>query len=204
MSHDLVLLSSPAYPEGVFKCNACDSNGKGFSYHCPDCQLDLYVVCASMPLLIDQAAHGHKLGLCFRPPYENQGFSCDICKQHGSNQWLYRCDLCEFDAHMKCATTRTTTSKAILPQPMKRYYSAPVVSSQILTKSTSLPSYETRYFSPQPPPPPVQPYYSYVAPAVGVPRQDGFINNMVGHAVEGAAGAVVQEIMQSVFQGMIS
>lgn len=151
-SHNLVLLSSPAYPEGVFKCNACDSNGNGFSYHCPECQLDLHVVCASMPPLIDHIAHGHKLGLCFRPPYENQGFSCDICKKPGSNQWLYRCDLCDFDAHMECASAKTTTSRATLPkstslphhrspppptatssQPsIKIYYSAPAQSPQVL------------------------------------------------------------------------
>ncbi|XP_076904616.1 protein VACUOLELESS GAMETOPHYTES-like [Bidens hawaiensis] len=233
-SHDLVLLSSPAYPEGVFNCNACDTNGTGFSYHCPDCQLDLHVVCASMPLLIDHGAHGHKLGLCFRPPYENyQGFSCDICARPGSNQWLYRCRLCDFDAHMECVTSRTrskTISKstslphyktqpslATTPLPaqpsIKIYYSEPVQSPQVLSKSTSLPSYETYHFMPQslrPPAPVAQPYYSQVTPAIGVPgyaqypRQTSFATSMAGSAVQGVTGAVAQEILQSVFEGLIS
>ncbi|KAL7601385.1 hypothetical protein Lser_V15G26382 [Lactuca serriola] len=184
--HNLALLSSPAYPEGVFKCNACGSQGKGFSYHCPDCQLDLHVVCASMPLLIDHVAHDdHKLSLCFKPPYENQAFSCDICKEPGSNQWLYRCGLCEFDAHMKCAKARTTTSRSVLPKstslphhsstprpppsptpappPIQIFYSSPSPAQypQVLLKSTSLPSYDThQYFSspPQHPTPPPQPH----------------------------------------------
>ncbi|MFS8002255.1 putative chromatin regulator PHD family [Helianthus anomalus] len=231
-THDLVLLSSPAYPEGVFRCNACDSNGTGFSYHCPECQLDLHVVCASMPPSVDHAAHGHKLGLCFTPPYENQGFSCDICSQPGSNHWLYRCDLCDFDVHMKCVTARTSVAKAIPrspatpsppapppPQPsIKIFYSVSVTQSpQVLTKSTSFPTYETHHYAPQPaqpppppPPPPAQPYYSQAAPAMGIPqytqyqRQPSVTNTIVGNAVQGVTGAVAQEILQSVFEGLIS
>ncbi|PWA74629.1 C1-like, Zinc finger, RING/FYVE/PHD-type [Artemisia annua] len=186
--HDLVLLSSPAYPEGVFYCNACGSHGKGFSYHCPDCQLDLHIVCASMPPSTNHSTHGHTLGLCLKPPYENQEFSCDICNQPGSNQWLYRCDSCEFDAHMKCATT-ITTSRSILP------------------KSASLPHYPTNQnYSQQPQPPPAVPYYYQSAPAMGVPqyvqspRQSGMINNLAGHAVQGLVSTVAQELIQSAFE----
>ncbi|XP_076906451.1 protein VACUOLELESS GAMETOPHYTES-like [Bidens hawaiensis] len=157
-SHDLVLLPFPMYPQGLFKCDACGYHGKGFSYHCSDCQLDLHVACASMPPSITHKAHGHTLGLCFRPPYEKPGFKCDICKQHASNQWLYRCSLCEFDVHIKCPTAKTT-SRAILP------------------KSKSLPD------------------------SVRSTKPNDFMNNMVGHVVEGIVGSVTQEVIQYVLEG---
>ncbi|KVI03546.1 uncharacterized protein LOC112512274 [Cynara cardunculus var. scolymus] len=275
--HNLVLLSSPAYPEGFFKCNACGTHGNGFSYHCSDCQIDLHTTCALMPPSVNHTAHDHTLGLCFTPPYENQGFSCDICKKPGSNHWLYRCGLCDFDAHMKCAMARTTsrevlpmartTSREVLPkstslphyrtnhfsppQPpplqsatpspslVQIYYNsssteypladhhhmARTASSQAaLNKSASLPHYETHHhFSPPPPPPPPrppvqQPYYYQAehhpqyhqsnhyqgATTMGVPVQtskdNGFMKNMAGHAVEGLVGSVVEAVLE----GMVS
>ncbi|GKE19360.1 C1-like, zinc finger, RING/FYVE/PHD-type containing protein [Tanacetum coccineum] len=227
--HDLVLLSSPAYPEGVFNCNACGSHGKGFSYHCPDCQLDLHVVCASMPPSTNHSSHAHTLGLCLKPPYENQEFSCDICNQPGSKQWLYRCGSCEFDAHMKCATA-ITTSRSTLPKstslphyttsqlmppspqivttsqpPIQIIYTSSTHNPQVLMKSTSLPPYQTHNFSQQPQPPLAVPYYSQATPPMGVPqyvespRQSGLVNNLAGHAVQGLVSTVTQEIIQSVF-----
>ncbi|KAL4582487.1 hypothetical protein LXL04_007037 [Taraxacum kok-saghyz] len=172
--HDLTLLSSPPYPEGVFKCNACGSQGKGFSYHCPDCQLDLHVDCAFMPLSIPHVSHAHSLSLCFESPYENQPFSCDICKEPGLNQWLYRCEICEFDAHIKCAKASTTaTSRSVLPKstslphhpsppppsptpapppaPIQMYHPLPASQyPQVLPRSASLPSYGTHHFAPPP------------------------------------------------------
>lgn len=101
--HALTLLSSPAYEEGQFMCNACGAPGTGFCYHCSECQLDLHTVCSFMRSSILSNAHVHALNLCFEPPYENTVFKCDICGGSGSNHWLYRCDSCEFDVHMKCA-----------------------------------------------------------------------------------------------------
>ncbi|CAA7391194.1 unnamed protein product [Spirodela intermedia] len=103
-SHALVLLPAPAYPEGSFNCDACGRSGKGFSYHCAHCHVDLHALCAAMPLFVAHQAHHHPLTLGFSPPYECRGFSCDICGHIGSDHWLYRCALCEFDAHLSCAT----------------------------------------------------------------------------------------------------
>ncbi|CAA6655826.1 unnamed protein product [Spirodela intermedia] len=103
-SHALVLLPAPAYPEGSFNCDACGRSGKGFSYHCAHCHVDLHALCAAMPLFVAHQAHHHTLTLGFSPPYECRGFSCDICGHIGSDHWLYRCALCEFDAHLSCAT----------------------------------------------------------------------------------------------------
>ncbi|PIN03612.1 hypothetical protein CDL12_23848 [Handroanthus impetiginosus] len=97
--HTLTLLPKG----GAFQCNACGALGTGFCYHCAACDLDLHTVCAFMRPSVKGAAHVHTLKLYFEPPYENRAFMCDVCGESGSNHWLYRCDLCQFDAHLKCA-----------------------------------------------------------------------------------------------------
>lgn len=103
-SHPLTLLPVSTYPGGVFNCDACNRCGNGFSYHCKLCDYDLHIVCASKPLSVGHRLHNHPLMLTFKNPYETQGFSCDICSKIGAKQWLYRCGVCEFDAHLHCAT----------------------------------------------------------------------------------------------------
>ncbi|KAF2289503.1 hypothetical protein GH714_036694 [Hevea brasiliensis] len=49
------------------------------------------------------ASHEHRLKLEFSSPYENcNGFCCDVCRNPGSDHWLYRCNECEFDVHISC------------------------------------------------------------------------------------------------------
>ncbi|KAL5815389.1 hypothetical protein ACOSQ4_026030 [Xanthoceras sorbifolium] len=103
-SHSLTLLPTPPYPGGVFNCDGCGSHGHGFSYHCNHCDFDVHILCASKPLFLMHHLHAHKLELTFESPYQTKGFSCDICRKLGSNHWLYRCSLCEFDAHVDCAS----------------------------------------------------------------------------------------------------
>lgn len=117
-AHPLSLFPKPAYPEGLFNCDACGKRGDGFSYHCGVCNIDLHILCALKPLIINHLSHHHQLALLFSPPYDNKRFSCDICGQIGSDHWLYRCQECEFDAHLSCATAKPsaapiqTTSRA--------------------------------------------------------------------------------------------
>ncbi|KAA8520297.1 hypothetical protein F0562_014553 [Nyssa sinensis] len=105
-NHVLSLLPNPIYPDGLFNCDACKKNDNGFSYHCKDCNIDLHITCASMPLMLTHQSHHHQLDLTFSPPYHNKSFSCDICRNVGFNHWLYRCNLCGFDAHLNCAATK--------------------------------------------------------------------------------------------------
>ncbi|EYU27130.1 hypothetical protein MIMGU_mgv1a019848mg, partial [Erythranthe guttata] len=110
--HVLTLLSEPAYGEGRFQCDACSERGKGYSYHCQPCGIDLHVHCAMLPLSVTHGSHVHKLNLTFESPYPEKKFSCDICTSIGSCQWLYTCKSCGFDAHVKCATTEDDASPA--------------------------------------------------------------------------------------------
>ncbi|XP_052194464.1 uncharacterized protein LOC127802602 [Diospyros lotus] len=109
-NHDFSLLCSPTYPQGFFYCDACGKRGNGFSYHCKACSLDLHVPCASMPLTTTHPCHRHQLNLIFSPRHSALPYRCDICMQSGSKHWLYRCDLCDFDAHLDCAATKPAAS----------------------------------------------------------------------------------------------
>ncbi|KAL3622422.1 hypothetical protein CASFOL_033833 [Castilleja foliolosa] len=102
--HTFTLLPRPAYAEGLFSCDACGQPGKGVSYHCKPCGVDLHVPCASMPLSVTRACHMHELRLTFGLPKSDTNFYCDVCMgPGGSRHWLYRCGPCGFDAHLNCA-----------------------------------------------------------------------------------------------------
>ncbi|GFQ01284.1 probable nucleoredoxin 1 [Phtheirospermum japonicum] len=119
--HAFTLLPGPAYAEGLFSCDACGEPGKGFSYHCKPCGVDLHVLCASMPLSVTRTCHMHELRLKFGLPYDDKSFYCDVCMgPGGSRHWLYRCGPCGFGAHLNCAlgfqaTGSSSTRSA--PQP---------------------------------------------------------------------------------------
>ncbi|EOY02306.1 hypothetical protein QUC31_018246 [Theobroma cacao] len=123
--HPLTLLPTPAYPVRCFNCDACGQQGHGFSYHCYQCNFDIHSVCASKPLSLLHQSHPCQLQLFFYPPYETKGFSCDLCHQIGSNHWLYRCSICNFDVHLTCASTaaytNTTRQATIQFQPRNSY-----------------------------------------------------------------------------------
>ncbi|CDP07683.1 unnamed protein product [Coffea canephora] len=132
-NHVLSLLPKPAYPGGIFNCDACSQQGNGFCYHCQTCGIDLHILCASMPMAFTHQSHHHQLNLTFSPPYPNKAFSCDICKMNGHNHWLYHCSICQFDVHLTCVNAL----------PINRTFTQPPsVLNQIqsmITRSVSMP-----------------------------------------------------------------
>ena len=100
-NHSLWLLQYPAYPQGYFYCNACGGQGRSFSYHCAPCGVDLHLLCAFMASSLHTHAHNHPLQLFFRPP--STLHYCDICRGVISSKGNYRCNMCNFDAHVACA-----------------------------------------------------------------------------------------------------
>ncbi|KAF9624713.1 hypothetical protein IFM89_013251 [Coptis chinensis] len=123
--HALNLTATPAYLQTLLAihshtsyllsllpiCNACGEKVTGFRYNCTTCDLDFHVMCASMPLSLKHQSHPHPLSLTFNPPYPTNGFYCDICQRLGSKYWLYRCNACEFDVHLDCATSKPRISE---------------------------------------------------------------------------------------------
>ncbi|KAK6928637.1 DC1 [Dillenia turbinata] len=204
-NHVLSLLPIPIYPGGLFNCDACGKQSNGFSYHCNSCNIDLHITCASMALSLNHPSHHHQLNLTFSPPYVNKSFSCDICKNLGSNHWLYRCNMCEFDAHLECAIARPTlpVQEAIQRNQMQNFQ----------TTTRAIPMYNQ---APSPmtvtqfavrPPIPVQSnipnaytsagFYGGARPAGG----NGLFNNLLNQAIQGLFSGAGQGLTQSVMGG---
>ncbi|MCL7031723.1 hypothetical protein MKW94_005548 [Papaver nudicaule] len=191
--HPLSLLSAAPYPDGIFNCDACNRSDTGFCYHCKECNVDLHIHCASLPLSLNHNSHPqHPLSLTFLIPYPTNDFSCDICKNTGSKCWLYRCNACLFDVHLNCATgsasiQRSVSAQTPQSQPMFQHQSSLPVHKQqkglnpMLQNHNSFPHTTQAWTKPAPPTgynfaPNQQPNYypmnnnnpAFVAPALRV------------------------------------
>ncbi|XP_057496265.1 protein VACUOLELESS GAMETOPHYTES-like isoform X2 [Actinidia eriantha] len=87
-------------------CSACKIQNSDPTYTCQTCPYTLHLACSQLPQNINHPSHHHPLSLTFSPPYHNKKFLCNICRSTGSNHWLYRCGLCDFDAHLRCANAQ--------------------------------------------------------------------------------------------------
>lgn len=123
-SHFLNLLVVPSSVKGSFKCKACSQNVTGFYYNCGQCGFCYHILCSALPLSTSVKSHSHPLELEFSLPYD---FECDLCKKACYSGWLYRCHICEFDAHLACAivnqSTQSLQHQSItdpLPNPLTR------------------------------------------------------------------------------------
>ncbi|XWS43249.1 hypothetical protein CRYUN_Cryun16bG0086700 [Craigia yunnanensis] len=141
--HTLVLLSSPVYAAGSFKCNACGKLGTAFCYHCKDCQLDIHTLCIYKPSSVNTSTHHHTLELCFSPPYRKKKFQCDICKQFGSNHWLYRCGSCKYDVHMNCAMANQLQTATEIQQTKQRILCPPASPNTQFQPATAIQTQQT-------------------------------------------------------------
>ncbi|KAL4378609.1 hypothetical protein GQ457_02G011630 [Hibiscus cannabinus] len=207
-AHSLTLLPAPAYPVGYFSCDACGQRGHGFSYHCNQCEFDVHPLCASKPLAIHCHSHPCQLHLCFYPPYKTKGFSCDVCRQIGSNHWLYRCNICEFDVHMSCVNTAaTTTYTTTRTASASAYTSTPRQAENVQIQAwNSFPgSFQSNHLQ----------YRNGVA-AAQAPMNHQIYNNgqgqnnggaagngLMGVAVQGFVDGAAQQVGQSILQSLI-
>ncbi|TYI32718.1 hypothetical protein ES332_A04G082700v1 [Gossypium tomentosum] len=105
--HLLTLNVVPLSSNRAFECNACGHGVNGFYYNCADCCICYHILCSALPLSVSITSHLHTLKLEFSSPSDLQ---CDICKKLACcNGWLYRCQICEFDAHLACAISNHIT-----------------------------------------------------------------------------------------------
>ncbi|XP_050379599.1 uncharacterized protein LOC126796926 [Argentina anserina] len=98
-NHYMNLHPSPS-SKGAINCKACGKHVAGFYYDCAECGLYYHSLCSILPFSIATSSHPHALKLSFLPPYD---LCCDICSEPGYDGWLYRCHICEFDAHLSCS-----------------------------------------------------------------------------------------------------
>ncbi|KAJ7975995.1 putative Cysteine/Histidine-rich C1 domain family protein [Quillaja saponaria] len=110
--HGLDLLFVPSFAtQGTLKCLACGQLITGFYYHCAECGIYYHTLCLAFPFSLAIRSHPHKIKLEFSPPYD---FYCNLCdKSSYKNDWLYRCNMCEFDTHIACAITNSVPDRQI-------------------------------------------------------------------------------------------
>ncbi|KAK1274484.1 hypothetical protein QJS04_geneDACA009828 [Acorus gramineus] len=104
-AHPLRLLHKPAYDDGQYACSACGGLGSAFCLHCSECEFDLHIQCAWLPLDTTIQTHEHELKLEFECPAPPENYIlCDECEgemDHGL--WAYWCgENCDFGAHVGC------------------------------------------------------------------------------------------------------
>ncbi|XP_056165184.1 uncharacterized protein LOC130137587 [Syzygium oleosum] len=91
-------------------CSGCRINilpGEDY-FACMPCHFFLHKRCFELPSSTTHDSHPHLLTLKFKTPYEGEeGFRCDLCAQPGTNQWLYCCQQCHYDVHLRCAKPQT-------------------------------------------------------------------------------------------------
>ncbi|KAD4982533.1 hypothetical protein E3N88_19204 [Mikania micrantha] len=117
--HPLTLLPQAPYnnKDGEFTCNACFSDGTGFTYHCSICKFDLHVLCVSLPETMKRDDHEHMLKLLYPCPVKHKEhmFTCDVC--HGEVQkdrWAYYCESCDYGTHLGCVDCEVCERDSIL------------------------------------------------------------------------------------------
>ncbi|KAL3533930.1 hypothetical protein ACH5RR_007451 [Cinchona calisaya] len=96
-NHPLSLCLNPA---DTNRCSKCNDSFTGFSYKCGHC--DNYVLdlsCAQIGASITHDAHDHQLFLSA----DNQTINCNACGNSLDKQTTFKCTLCEFYLHSKCA-----------------------------------------------------------------------------------------------------
>ncbi|XP_023731572.1 uncharacterized protein LOC111879366 [Lactuca sativa] len=116
--------------ELVSHCSACGEKHQGTFYQCTTCLwYSIHLDCALLPakLLIQQHTdatftHSHPLTLAYSFPEVDQKAKynprCRVCKKYfDCYLWLYKCDKCQYYAHINCATSKTEPFMSIFLHP---------------------------------------------------------------------------------------
>ncbi|XP_023738828.1 uncharacterized protein LOC111886817 [Lactuca sativa] len=122
--HPLTLLPLAPYnnENGEFTCNACFSDGTGFTYHCSVCKFDLHIQCVSLPETVTRSDHEHILKLYYSCPVkgEEYTFSCDVCHVDvQKDRWTYYCESCDYGTHLGCVDCEECVADSILDTQMQ-------------------------------------------------------------------------------------
>ncbi|KAI3498563.1 hypothetical protein L1887_34339 [Cichorium endivia] len=122
--HSLTLLPVAPYnnENGEFTCNACFSDGTGFTYHCSICKFDLHSQCVNLPETVQRSDHEHMLKLYYSCPVkgEEYTFTCDVCHVAiQKDRWTYYCESCDYGTHLGCVDCEECVADSILDTQMQ-------------------------------------------------------------------------------------
>ena len=104
--HPLILFPKWRYQKKEFpyedgKCEVCkEVRYGGYRYCCSQCDFNLHIRCANLPLTIESEVHNHPL----TPFWKFEKFTCNLCGKEGSNVVRYLCAPCHFWTHKSCAS----------------------------------------------------------------------------------------------------
>ncbi|KAK6938436.1 DC1 [Dillenia turbinata] len=104
--HDHILAFSGSNPEEEHTSSGCLELISGPPYTCTDCRFFLHESCANLVTQIKTKFHtSHSLHLQPFSPTPTLPRICDVC---GCNVqgFYYHCEICDFDAHPKCANAK--------------------------------------------------------------------------------------------------
>lgn len=76
------------------RCDACQKDVLGFTYHCKRCDFDLHPCCANLPRVLDDGEKN--IYLCLKLAYP-----CHHCGRKGSG-WSYKSECKTYNLHVSC------------------------------------------------------------------------------------------------------
>ncbi|XP_031495365.1 uncharacterized protein LOC116260957 isoform X2 [Nymphaea colorata] len=102
--HPLEIMGTMEINVREAKCRACGLSFRPGDdlFGCRNCGFFLHRPCGLMPPSLAHPFHQkHQLQLRYRPAYNDGIFYCDICGKRDTG-FNYRCQTCNFDAHLPC------------------------------------------------------------------------------------------------------
>ena len=88
------------YDRDYSNCKVCNEYHTEYSYGCSCCNLNLHIICVSLPLTMESEVHHHPLIHIWKL----DKFTWDLCGKEGSNVVCYLCAPCNFWTHKICAS----------------------------------------------------------------------------------------------------
>lgn len=143
--HPLSLFPSSTYTSGSFICSSCNRTGSGFCYCCSACDFDLHIHCAYNTLKLESRSNPppNQIKLKSHPTHlltyhkrisgsttscTSGSHSCDVCGiACNPNDDFYRCDICDYDAHVGCASLPETVCREDHEHALSLLYVNPYV-----------------------------------------------------------------------------
>ncbi|XP_059462643.1 uncharacterized protein LOC132191567 [Corylus avellana] len=98
-------------------CSGCEEPISGPGYKCSECNFFLNKSCIELPREIQHRLHPNHTLILKAPEKKNY---CDACRKNCTGCFFYRCDGCDFDLDIKCAsrwkiTTNDCHQHAFIP-----------------------------------------------------------------------------------------
>ncbi|KAG0616928.1 hypothetical protein M758_5G152500 [Ceratodon purpureus] len=86
----------------------CWKNIDGNNYHCETCHFDTHLHCAKIKDMVKAVFHDHYLHLLVQNYYNDEPDAiCCFCEESlQESEWVYRCEVCDFNVHAMCAKFR--------------------------------------------------------------------------------------------------